>query len=308
MESTLPFHRLQQETNTGTISDTNVTREIPIGVPVMVKSNQPATGTSTNTNTITDTRSGNHRHYISTYTVVRPPPTLYRTKCDLNTIPLVARNMTWSDSFYENINYDTDEIVVVFDIDRTVFDYKVVTVVLYYWLIVLCNIYFGFLFLLVSLFLLVGIISIIEIDRRSNMLRLQRTHIAITHNGMYIDEVDTPGSTNLTRRTFITFSDIQQCLSITEYSWTEGSITHKIVLLMQEPRTVRYIVGLKQQQKFIDIVNAMMVNSSPSTETVTTVPVTVAVMGEQANVETTSTTTSVHLATNKDDIAIAKIV
>jgi hypothetical protein len=125
MESNVSFQRLQQETNTGTIRDTNVTRATPLDIPSTgsstgtVKSNQPTTGTSTNTSTSND----NHHNYTGTYTAVRQPPTLYRTKCDLNTIPLVARNMTWTDSFYENINYDTDEITAVFDIDRTVYEY-----------------------------------------------------------------------------------------------------------------------------------------------------------------------------------------
>jgi hypothetical protein len=73
---------------------------------------------------------------------------------------------------------------------------------------------------------------------------------------------------------------------------------------MQQPFTARFIVGIKQQLKFADFVNAMMVN--PPSSSTETLPVPVAAKGEQVNVETT--TTSVHLATNKDDSTIAKIV
>jgi hypothetical protein len=251
MKSNGAYQRVPHGTNSD--SDLNGTTATPIVVSGTVNSNQLTTTTSTST--------GNHRNSTGTYSVLRPSPTLYRTKCDLNTIPLVARNMTWADSFYENFNYDTDEIIAVFDIDWTVYDYKGGTQLLYVSLFIFCTLFFGLLFLIVAII----IVLIIENKRRSNMFRLQRTHIAITHNGIHLDEVDVPGSTNLMCHAFIKFSNVKQCNGITEYGWTEQSTSHKILLLTKELSTARDIVGIKQQQKFVDIVNAMMVQTTTET-------------------------------------------
>ena len=113
----------------------------------------------------------------------------------------------------------------------------------------------------------------VEHYRRSEkQLRIQCMHIAIGTRGIYLDEVDTRGSKNLMNRTRIRYDEIKNCQVLSEYNPFHKKMNHKITINTTEDRAIisgalgtivgyvlKYTIeGIKNQQKFVDIVNAML--------------------------------------------------
>ena len=113
----------------------------------------------------------------------------------------------------------------------------------------------------------------VEHYRRSEkQLRIQCMHIAIGTRGIYLDEVDTRGSKNLMNRTRIRYDEIKNCQVLSEYNPFHKKMNHKITINTTEDRAIisgalgtivgyvpKYTIeGIKKQQKFVDIVNAML--------------------------------------------------
>ena len=113
------------------------------------------------------------------------------------------------------------------------------------------------------------IFELAELKRRISCL-----HIAVGTRGIYIDLVDSPGSLNLIDRTIITYDKIRKCEVVYVYNRSHGTMKQRIyihtkddfdcngwcpynkVVLMSGPRCD--MKGIKNPQKFVDIVNAMM--------------------------------------------------
>ena len=122
----------------------------------------------------------------------------------------------------------------------------------------------------------------LHVQRTYNRLRLHCTHIAIGTRGIYIDEIDTASSICLKRRTKVAFDDIescqiQNCQSCQVQNCPEVyridniPVESRCVITVCLKNKCRYrngtfigppivhtIEGIQNQQRFVDIVNAMM--------------------------------------------------
>ena len=223
----------------------------------------------------------------STPPVVAEELMLYRSKCHIDDIPVVARGMTWNDPFYD-VNDHTGstptEIIAAFDIDRTLYDRP--TFEIFSWFILILMLSFMWLPMLLlpgtlGLFfitsLIVGIVfaciyAAVDCQRCEKRSRMKCMHIAITTHGIYIDAVDVPGSYDLQHRNTIKYDEIVKCQVNSYFNYYDRSMTYQIVINTKDDFIIRNelgvvffgpypkytIEGLRKQQKFVDIVNAMM--------------------------------------------------
>ena len=209
---------------------------------------------------------------------------VYRSKCHVDDIPEIARGMTWYDPFYDAYHHNNctsgtnvADIIVAFDLDRTLYDrttYEhlkwfiltpvvcvVPTTLLIYFIGGMLNALCSFMIYAAYYFFLSIIYVGSEYVRREKKARLERTHIAISTRGIYIDEVDAPGSFNLMSRTRITYDEITMCRVMSEYSQFYRTMSYKITINTKYDvgGFPRYIVEvIPNQQEFVNIVDAMM--------------------------------------------------
>ena len=234
--------------------------------------------TSTNTNTI---------HYGGTDGPVEAEELmLYRSKCHIDDIPNVARGMTWNDPFYEGNNDPGEcapDIIAAFDIDRTLFDQPTSEICKNFILIPilsLCTLPIFIVFGLAEVFMwlyfiycfIVLIMYVLVDSRRSEAkARISRMHIAISPRGIYIDEADAPGSFSIACRTTIKYDEIKKCQVKSEYNYFHHKMLYTLTINTADDRELKTesgtslgfvpkytFVGIRNQQKFVDIVNAMM--------------------------------------------------
>jgi hypothetical protein len=195
---------------------------------------------------------------------------LFRSQCPSDDIPDAARDVTWSDSFYQN---DTD-IVAAFDIDHTMLDKNSMSrQSIYYFVIISAFLLFIFswtgtikddpaLFILqvsigVSVVFLPVLALIISDERRQNYRR-RRTHIAIAQRGIYFDQVDEPGSRTLKSRTVATYDQMHECKVKIEEGCCQPKYEVVIYAVTNKSEPLFKVDGLVATQTFVDIVQAMM--------------------------------------------------
>lgn len=221
----------------------------------------------------------------STVPIVAEELMLYRSKCHVNDIPEVARGMTWNDPFYDAIDQSTStnpEIIAAFDINRTFYDRSTYEIFKWFILIPMYSISllpfclmwgiaseFFYTYVIYGIFLSLFYV-IVDTQRHEKRLRINCTHIAISTNGVYIDEVESPGSHNIMSRARIAYDEIKKCQVRSEYNCCHRSMNYKVIINTKDDREVNHekgvsifipsyiIEGLRKQQKFVDIVNAMM--------------------------------------------------
>ena len=215
---------------------------------------------------------------------------LYRSKCHIDDIPDVARGLTWLDPFYDvndhddNLQSGASEIIAVFDIDRTLYDRS--TFDIFKWVIfipmyvagilLVCVLELGIaqvFFIIFFIYCFVLLIFYVMVDwRRSEAkTRISRMHIAIATRGIYIDEVDAPGSFSLACRKNIKYNEIKKCevksafnyFYRTMHYWITINTTYDREIKNEQGISVGFtpshtIAGIRNQQKFVDIVNAMI--------------------------------------------------
>ena len=252
-------------------------------------------GTYIATGTADDTHHASSFHYSTSHPVVAEELTVYRSKCHIDDIPEMARGLTWNDPFYDSIDQsDTStDIIAAFDIDRTLFDRSTYDIFKWFILSPTCFLIFyillrilidgyyddrsdnGFVVLLYIMYCsgLSTLYFLVDCQRRESRSRLHCTHIAISTRGIYIDQVESPGSYNLMCRTRIKFDEIKKCQVISEYQCINRTMNYKITINTKDDREIKTekddgtnsifiprftIQGIRKQQKFVDIVNVMM--------------------------------------------------
>ena len=243
----------------------------------------------------------------STYTAVNnvtngsttPVGGIERYSSSCADIPDEARGWTWSDSFYNNNNED---IVAAFDIDRTIHDRPAIIELLkwFFWipaffiLAVTLPVFLidgwqsavPFLITLSVIYIFIFLLKILlaDIMRSSKQRWISLTHVAVSTRGLYIDLVDSPGSLNLMNRTRIAYDEIIKCKVVSQYNFFYGMMVHRIYIrtkddwdctgllpdnivdmIFGDPKHV--LEGIKNPQKYVDIVNAMMVRHAHLTTT-----------------------------------------
>jgi hypothetical protein len=213
-------------------------------------------------------------------------PLLYRSKCHPDDIPVVARNLTWEDPLYEESD-STNEIIAAFDIDRTLYDRS--TLKLFQWFILMPIASFVPLFIAwqivfeeaVTFFIILAIyISIVTLSLfwwTASKYRIERMHLAVGARGIHIDEVDVPDSNNLMCHTLIKFEDIEKCSVESEFNYFIGKIYYRVKVcrknddftIVQGEKVFHSFTlpitteGIRKQQKFVDVVNAMIERCNP---------------------------------------------
>jgi hypothetical protein len=196
-------------------------------------------------------------------------------KTTLNIGPLAARDVEWRDPFYDNRH----EILVAFDVDYEKLEKELVTerrakcTRLYHSIIATGLVFCFFWFLAVGLSdlgLYITITGICIFSRfalryaasmkTKEMILLMRRHIAITKEGVCLDDSDEPGSLNLVRRQVIKFGSIVKCC-VKDVGWFRPSYRVWIYPEGTEDGNAACraysIRGLVNGQEFVDIVQAM---------------------------------------------------
>ena len=256
----------------------------------------------------TDDTHSNNIGCTTEVPVVADELILYRSKCHIDDIPELVRGMTWTDPFYDtnnpsnSNNTHNNDIIAAFDIDRTLHDRSIFEICKWFFLIpmfcavpisIIIYIFGGMLnvfllfyfYLLYCGILLVPICLVLECHRYEKQARLKRTHIAIGTCGIYIDEVDTPGSNNLMIRTRIKYGEITKYQVISEFNLICRTIHYKVTVNTKFDFPIKngkgdhigfypkhIIEGIPNQQKFVNIVEAM---TERHAHCVTPLPVTV---------------------------------
>ena len=181
-------------------------------------------------------------------------------------IPEIARNLTWRDSFYEG-SVDRDDIIVAFDIDRTIYDVNFCHPgLLFCYAVTFIFVVFPMLlaliageanpFLFICEFVVACFLFGLEQDRRGNEIRLKQTHIAITPFGVYIDQVE---GLNLRMRKIVSYGKLKDCVTTQEYNSCLRTMRYNSHLITNEKsKAVRTIEGVVKTQLFVDVVKAMM--------------------------------------------------
>ena len=206
----------------------------------------------------------------------------YSSKCRMDDLPEEARGWTWSDPYYDMNDPSHHDIIAAFDIDRTLYDQSTFDMFKWYFLILLplvileiplicyaardpfgamSNIapIIGFFGIVYCVFLFPFYIQM-HFQRSEKKLRIQCMHIAIGTRGIYIDEVDSLGSKNFMNRTRITYDEIKKCQVRSEYNYFYRKMMYRTLVISTTDRyfPIYTFEGIKNQQKFVDIVNAML--------------------------------------------------
>ena len=90
-------------------------------------------------------------------------------------------------------------------------------------------------------------------EEREERLRRERSIFKITRRGIYLDEVDAPGSTVLRHRTVFRFNDIKSCSL--EQADPLGLIISQVIVRGNNGKPMLKIYGLVAAQEFVETVN-----------------------------------------------------
>jgi hypothetical protein len=198
---------------------------------------------------------------------------LFRSQCPPDDIPDVARDVTWSDSFYQN---DTD-VIAAFDINHTMLDKKSMSrqSTCYFIIIIATLLIFlrwtstvsgtsiddpALFILQVSIgisLVLVPFLAFCIFDERRQNYRRRRTHVAIAQRGIYLDQVDEPGSRTLKSRTVASYDLIHECKVKIEEGCCKPKYEVVVYAVTNKSEPLFKVDGLVATQKFVDIVHAM---------------------------------------------------
>jgi hypothetical protein len=195
---------------------------------------------------------------------------LFRSQCPPDDVPDAARDVTWSDSFYQN---DTD-VIAAFDIDHMMLDKNSMSRQSLYYFIIIIAILLIFLlwtvtivddpvlftlqvFSVSSVIFLPVLALLISVERRQNYRR-RRAHIAIAQRGIYFDQVDEPGSRTLKSRAVASYDQIHECKVKVEEGCCQPKYEVVVYAVTNKSEPLFKVDGLVATQKFVDIVHAMM--------------------------------------------------
>jgi hypothetical protein len=205
----------------------------------------------------------------------------FQAKCKSNPgiLPEIACDVEWSDRFYEK----RKKVLLAFDIDYEKLERELVTewrakcTRLFYSIgtVGLCCVpgllIFDFALFFVAfavmpfLFILVAptsesALQYVSSIKTKEMILLMRRHIAITKDGVCLDDSDEPGSLNLVRRQVIKLDSIAKCC-VKDVGWFRPSYRVWIYPEGTEDGNAACrafsIRGLVNGQEFADIVQAM---------------------------------------------------
>jgi hypothetical protein len=200
-------------------------------------------------------------------------------KCNPDTLPDIARGLAWSDRFYE----ERKELLIAFDIDYEKLEHELVAewrakcagvyhsigivgLCCFLWLVVEFGLWFMALTMTPFLCYLYAVscdtvLQYVSSFKTKEMILLMRRHIAITKEGVCLDDSDELGSLNLVRRQVIKFDSIAKCC-VKDVGWFRPSYRVWIYPEGTEPCNAACsaysIRGLVNGQEFADIVQAMV--------------------------------------------------
>jgi hypothetical protein len=189
----------------------------------------------------------------------------YHSVCDPDEIPDVARAVSWYDPFYEN----DPNVIAAFDIDQSkVKEYMEMSKLYYIWVIIIGLAFCAFFGWLAAV--LFGVHFLLSINNtRLLHSHYRNMHIAISRDGIYVDECDDKNQT-LMLRTIIKFENIHD-ISIASYSFKNNSRYYEVSIKNVEGKVTHVLYGFFAVQKFVDIVNAMIESHRLSLDDTTTI-------------------------------------
>lgn len=189
----------------------------------------------------------------------------YHSVCDPDEIPDVARAVTWYDPFYEN----DSNVIAAFDIDQSkVKEYIEMSKLYYIWVVIMGLAFYAFFGWLATVVFGVQLLLSINNTRLLHS-HYRNIHIAISRDGIYVDECDDTNRT-LMLRTIIKYENIHD-VSIASYSFMSNSRYYEVSIKNAEGKVTNVLYGFFPVQKFVDIVNAMMESHRLSMEDTTTI-------------------------------------
>jgi hypothetical protein len=178
--------------------------------------------------------------------------------------PETSGDVDWKDPFYD----EEEDVMAVFLLDHEILDRKSKLFYDYmalFSIVVTCGIFvlyfvmpayiFAFFAFYLGLILFI-VFPILILEERSERHRRERTHIAITRQGVYVDETEEPSSKILQRRTIHRFNEIQKCS--VERTEPFGLIIFQVILKNLNRKTVLKIDGLLGAHKFSETVNGFL--------------------------------------------------
>jgi len=167
----------------------------------------------------------------------------------------------WKDPFYD----DDSDVIAIFLLDHEILDRK--SQLFYHYMSLfaitvtsaVCLLYFAlpnymlafFVLYLGAILLIVFPILILEERRERN--RRERTHIALTKRGIYVDESDAPGSKVLRQRTIYGFNEIRSCS--VERTEPFGLIIFQVIAKNLKRKPILRIDGVLGAHKFVEMIN-----------------------------------------------------
>ena len=190
---------------------------------------------------------------------------VYRSICDPDEIPDVARDVTWYDPFYEN----DSNIIAAFDIDQNkVKEYMEKSKLYYLWAVVVMLLVY---LLLGEFAAMIGLIYLLVAINSARALHYhyRTVHIAISRNGIYVDECDDSNQT-LMLRTIIKYENINE-IFIASFSYVTNYRMYEAYIKNAEGTITNVFYGFFPVQKFVDIVKAMVESHRLSLDDTTTV-------------------------------------
>jgi hypothetical protein len=178
---------------------------------------------------------------------------VYQSICNPSSIPDVARDVTWYDPFYEN----DSNIIAAFDIDQKKIKEYMEKSKLYYVGVIPLGMFTYFLFGNWFIVIVLGIQYLVYINNyRQLHSHYRNTHIAISRDGIYLDECDNTNQT-LMLRTIIKYENIHN-ISIESYTFGNHFRYYVVSIKNSKGQVTHVLSGFFAVQKFVDIVNAMI--------------------------------------------------
>lgn len=168
------------------------------------------------------------------------------------------------DPFYD----DEEDVLAVFLLDQEILNRK--SKLFYHYMalfsiVVTCGIFvlyfvmppyiFAFFVFYLGVIMFV-VFPILILDERSERYRRERTHIAITRQGVYVDETDEPGSKILRHRTIHCFNEIRHCS--VERTEPFGLIIFQVIVKNMNRKTILKIDGMFGAHKFAETLNGLL--------------------------------------------------
>jgi hypothetical protein len=201
------------------------------------------------------------------------------TRCNFDSLAEIARDVEWSDRFYEN----RKEVLLAFDIDydklerELAADWRTTCTRVYYSIGIVGLFCFWFLVIAFGLWFMAipttpflygllaacsnSVVRYMSSFKTKEMILLMHRHIAITKDGVCVDDSDEPESLNLVRRQVIKFDSMAKCC-VKDVGWFRPS--YRVWIYQEETELANAaclaysIRGLVNGQEFADIVQAMV--------------------------------------------------